>query len=419
MISKSIFITSWLHKELNRSKVPIQLYATSIFFMLFITDNQKYLFLFLAVVFLLCFILKVHIRENLKKEVQTRILHTSKKIEKELLDIFWEVEQTMISIGQESLKTSPENRFPVWQRFREIFNHSASLQKKFIWPEFAWLDTDFKQLVNTRLGILNPPVDISQREYTKVVFQTPWKLHFARPGPILPLDESHSWILPFGMGIVDKNGNRVGTVAGAFYRTDIIKKIDSLVSDKSINFALLDTHGDIFVQITPKDLSKQIPLSQLEKLKNSPFFRETTLTAVPFTLVTYMDDESFLKEFYLQFIPSLLKLFGGALFSTLFLYFFFARVLKQTQELKRTQANLEQAALVARSAATEKEKVIRNTQEKLQKSFQTMVIYTEILLKDLKQEISLELSSEKQIEFLEKIKEAEDTLTKIIANLPK
>lgn len=401
-----------LHKEFISSKLPHKSYATSIFLMpaqeIFFSNFNKAFkqHLWLAFFFLIAMplVLGWIVKDHLKKQADLRVVEEGKRIEEEILTMVRETHEMMISIGKEISKDSA-NLYPIWFRLGEVFNHAESIKKSYTWPELAWIDTHMYQVVSTRLGVLDPPVDLSIRDYTKIASQRPWELRFAAPGPMLPIDEKGSILLPFGMGITDENGNFIGIVAGGFHREDIFKKINKTIRDKAIDFALIDHHDDAFVQTVGKNYKKS---NQYASDDISPFIsiQVVDLPGNPLTLVTYMDLAAFHQEYDRLFLPLLIKWIGGFLCIAILLYVFCYRVMKQNRQLEAVKKGLELATQLAASAGAEKEKFMRQIQSKLKDPFVIIVTYAEILLKYLKQEIDLELSQEKQIQFLNKIKKA-------------
>ncbi|MBA3239124.1 MAG: hypothetical protein H0T62_12355 [Parachlamydiaceae bacterium] len=342
------------------------------------------------------------VESQLNRKIDEEVLEAKNNIEKHLLTMFEDTREIMLSVGKEISKTPPSNLYPIWLLLREVFNHAKSVKRSYTLPEMAWVNPHMFQIVNTRMGILDPPIDLSVRDYSKHVSRQPWHLHFASPGPILPPDEKNNspLILPFGMGITDKEGSFIGTVVGAFYMQDIFNKINALLQNKLVHFALfLEGDEGIFAQTQGKDFKK-------EELSSFPFSYIIKLSGTPLTLVTYSDYPTFKREYYRTALPLLFKWFGTVICIATLIYAFCYGIKKQNQHLVIAKIRLGLAIEVAALANAERDRMMKRFREKVEEPFGSLVIYIEILSKYLKDEIDLEISDEKQIQFLEKVKMA-------------
>lgn len=104
--------------------------------------------------------------------------------------------------------------------------------------------------------------------------------------------------------------------------------------------------------------------------------------------------------------PSLIKTLGEGTCLIILVCFFLQGVIKKNHELAKTKKNLQQAFDVAQHSDKAKEIFLKSVRKDLKVPFITIVTYTEILLKQLRGEINLELSREKQIDFLNRIAQA-------------
>lgn len=365
--------------------------------------QYKWLVAFLILVITVPLVVGVMMSHHLRKRATSKAMNANKRIEYELITLFHAAHEMMIAIGQEISKDSGENLYQIWSRLSEIFGQTKSIKKSYVWPEMAWVDTSMHQLVSTRVGVSGHPIDLSIRDYTKVVFQAPWQLHFATPGTILPIDGKRSHILPFGMGISNKDGKFIGIVTGCFYKQDIFNKINNLIQNKEVSFVVLYNKNKIFIQTLGKSLKEDNFLSDdFSSLFVCCYINH--ILDIPFTVVTYLDNGDYYHDYYRLFLPFLFKWICGVFFVAILVFVFCYQVKNQNQKLEKIKNDLKKAIEIAACARVKRENTTIEMQKKLKDPFIIIVTYTEVIIKQLKHEIDLDLSFQKKIQFLEKIK---------------
>ncbi|MGE0754544.1 MAG: hypothetical protein AB7L92_05230, partial [Alphaproteobacteria bacterium] len=84
---------------------------------------------------------------------------------------------------------------PKLEKLLKTFN-----TKDHIYTLFSWVDIDKRIVVSSNRGILQEPVDVSDRDYVVKAAMTPWKVQIGRPvdGRV-----SDRWVIPVTMGITD------------------------------------------------------------------------------------------------------------------------------------------------------------------------------------------------------------------------
>ena len=123
--------------------------------------------------------------------------------------------------------------------------------KNQIYTVFNWISVDQKVLVSSNRGILEKPVDISDRDFVRRSVAEPWKMQIGRPieGRI-----SNRWVIPVVMGLTDYTGKFIGTILISLDISQLTEQISNLVRRDGISFAIIS-----------KTL---IPLTQVSEDKN-------------------------------------------------------------------------------------------------------------------------------------------------------
>lgn len=365
------------------------------------------------------------LHKRINYQAQERILQESNRIEKELVDLFQKTHELMTYIGKGIVNSQPEDLLLIWKQVKGTFARANKDKDSFMWPDLGWVDAQMQQILNTRSGVLSIPLDMSIRDYVRTAPMFPWTLQFAKPGPSIPEHLYGSLVIPFGMGIFDDRKTFLGIVSAAFNIPDLVKQIDQVIKDHTINFVILDRQGNIILQTLGHKLEeKENELNNLRKLlkkktasQSIAFSFVKQIKGTPFTLVTYLNHLTIQNEHYQKLVPILLKIVGGGLCCLVLVYFFLKSVMKQNRELIKTKKHLEEAVALAKASDFAKEEFLKRMQQELLQPFVNIVTYTDILLKSLKGEINLELSSDKEIQFLERIKEAAVDLQTLTTNV--
>lgn len=110
---------------------------------------------------------------------------------------------------------------------------------------FSWVNKDQMISVSNNLGVLEKPIDVSDRDYVKKSIAEPWKVHIGRP---IEGRLSHTWILPLSLGLTDKNGTYVGSVIVALDTESLGNDISRSMKDSGIRFAITNLSLTLLTQ---------------------------------------------------------------------------------------------------------------------------------------------------------------------------
>lgn len=110
---------------------------------------------------------------------------------------------------------------------------------------FSWVNKDQYITVSNNLGVLNKPIDVSDRDYVKKAIAEPWKVHIGRP---IEGRLSHTWILPLSLGLTDRNGTFIGSVIVALDTEALGNDISRSMKDTGIRFAITNLSLTLLTQ---------------------------------------------------------------------------------------------------------------------------------------------------------------------------
>lgn len=110
---------------------------------------------------------------------------------------------------------------------------------------FSWVNKEQLITVSNNLGVLDKPIDVSDRDYVKKSIAEPWKMHIGRP---IEGRLSRSWILPLSLGLTDKNSTYLGTVIVALDTETLSNNISRSIKDNNIHFAITNLSLTLLTQ---------------------------------------------------------------------------------------------------------------------------------------------------------------------------
>lgn len=102
--------------------------------------------------------------------------------------------------------------------------------------KFYWIDNK-NLLVATSDGLIPNPIDLNDRVYLQKTSREFNKIYNGDPivGAL-----SHRYILPVGVGVGDKNGKYLGTLAASFQISEIVERYLKIANKNRAGFVILD-----------------------------------------------------------------------------------------------------------------------------------------------------------------------------------
>jgi signal transduction histidine kinase len=367
--------------------------------------GYRYFYIFIvAVVFIssVCFsyIIYKSCYNDLKRKVNSEANHINNVLE----DIFDETANIMdYIIG----KQIAQNNYNDLNTIANILANSSIIASKtkrmYSWSLFDWVSTDGKTVVNSQMGIMSSPIDNSRYTFNDVCREFPNTLQLSHP---TIGHTSGMWVIPAGMGVVDKTRKYIGLLAVGFNVAELNTKIAGHLADGDTSFLVLDNEFRIILQsannaIDPKssyfkDLlhdtsyftKKSGELTKPIEYKNLTYYHYKRMEKYPYIILTGFENSAIYREFQSQAIPQIAELLLMGIFCFLLLYFFRKRLLAMTQ-----------------SSHIMRDQLLTRLNLEMQTTVGSILTICDVLLRYYKGEIDVGISPEKKIELVTQIQE--------------
>lgn len=247
---------------------------------------------------------------------------------------------------------------------------SPSLSNSFSWTAFSWSDEDYQIIVDNKNGIVKEPLDLSLRSHVPMTEKEPNKFHLGTP---IIGSTSGKWVIPGGVGLVDKNGKYLGATTTGFEIEILAKLLHNVVQNQNVRFSLFgqngipilygdiksfgidkstddDTTNDLAISKVLDEINsaKSDKVSSISLIKNRHAFLAKKINNYPYILFLQFDPKGINNKLLdLLFTRSIELL--SVLFSFIILLFLVYREKQQGQKI----VNLKQAADQAHEAKVE------------------------------------------------------------------
>ncbi|MCE2926509.1 MAG: hypothetical protein LW823_02535 [Rickettsiales bacterium] len=232
---------------------------------------------------------------------------------------------------------------------KQDLNQMAGMLKSFetkgsIYSVFSFVSPQGKVVVSSNKGVLDEPIDVSDRDYVKLAYNEPWKMQIGEPvdGRV-----SGRWIIPIAMGVTHYTGKHIGTVLISVDIEMLTQEIRSLLKTDSISFAIVSKN---LVPLTEVSDEKEFVLNHFparKLLKNNLsasnkgiiergnlFIGSSLYTyyrvapAHPYIILLGYDARKNDENVRNQLWSRLLQVLGFAIFFVLFLWIMRARMIR-------------------------------------------------------------------------------------------
>src|SRR5690606_20241991 len=101
---------------------------------------------------------------------------------------------------------------------------------------FSWIGPTQHAMVSSNRGILEKPVDLSDRDYVKQVLTDPWHMTIGRP---IEGRVSNHWVIPVAIGLTDYTGKFIGTLMISLDINVLTERLSKLIKRDGISFAIV------------------------------------------------------------------------------------------------------------------------------------------------------------------------------------
>jgi hypothetical protein len=169
-----------------------------------------------------------------KKHTADLLLSTGQKIENLLQN---DIEYTKHQMGYIANQIKINGNDPYYiDKLLKIFKSDRKLNVALSWNMFSWVDAKHKLTIDGNEGILKDPYDMSSRDYIPCTVERPGELCIGHP---LHGAVSKQWLIPAGLGVVDKSNHYIGAIVFGFDINSLVYKIEKTINLQGISFALL------------------------------------------------------------------------------------------------------------------------------------------------------------------------------------
>lgn len=188
----------------------------------------------LALIIWFCF----HLVAIEKHKIQTALEIESTRLERAFDD---RIDHTFALIQNINLQIAknPQSKEHV-NAVLEKFRTTPELSDTFSWTIFSWSNTQNKIIVDANYGIIKQPFDLSGRDYMPLTKNQPQKFHLGEP--VLG-STSKTWMIPGGVGAVDKNGNYIGATTIGFAIDALSRSLHKALQNQNVSFELFDAQN--------------------------------------------------------------------------------------------------------------------------------------------------------------------------------
>lgn len=174
-----------------------------------------------------------------KSKIRNELTIEATKVERILVDNFNHTVSILNSINAQ-IKEDPYNKKHINEVLKR-FKTSADLTGAFSWTIFSWADSSHQIIVDSTYGIMKDPFDLSIRDYVHYAKAEPGKFVL---GNTVIGSTSRKWMIPSGIGLLDKNGNFAGTITIGFEINVLAKIIQDLMQSKTVKIIIFDTKNN-------------------------------------------------------------------------------------------------------------------------------------------------------------------------------
>ena len=303
-----------------------------------------------------------------KYKIKTALETESTRIERALID---RVEHTFAIIDSINLQIAlkPQDKSHINEILKK-FKTSPELVDTFSWTIFSWANAQGFITVDAQYGILKQPFDLSVRDYIPLTKSEPNKFHL---GNAVFGSTSKKWMIPGGVGAVDKNGQYLGATTIGFEIGALARALHKAIQDNNIGFELLTIQGEPILHADkhyfgpsqnkemvenrlknfPRDsliksMLEQINstpenfISNVSLAKNSHGYLVKKVNNFPYLLVLQYDGKAIKHSLWQAFISRSIEIFLLFLTASFLLIFIYKRERKQRQKILSLKRIVEQ-----------------------------------------------------------------------------
>jgi len=247
------------------------------------------------------------------------------------------------SIGRQMVHSGVDNLYEVARLLQSLDGNTAKQNV------FSWVDASQQIVASSKAGVLDKPVDVSDRDYMKKSITEPWKIQIGRP---TEGRHTEKWVLPVALGLTDYNGKYLGSVLLSIDIHSLTEEIRGVIKKSGISFAILSRNLILMTEQSDAQefLQRHFSLDQLSRinfdaisfgeLSRPTLFEQGKIYSVyevsntyPFIYLLGYDAAQGWEGLRQTLLPRLLQLLVIAAFLMSFLWMIRQRVIRPVVEL--------------------------------------------------------------------------------------
>lgn len=174
-----------------------------------------------------------------KNKIQDELKIEATKVERILAYNFNHTAEVLGNINAQ-IKKDPYNKKYINEIIKK-YKINANQNDEFSWTVFSWANSDHQIIVDSIYDIMKEPFDLSIRDYVHYAKAEPGKFFIGQPGIG---STSKKWMIPGGIGLLDKNEKFAGTVTIGFEISVLAKIVQDSMQSKTVKIIIFDTKNE-------------------------------------------------------------------------------------------------------------------------------------------------------------------------------
>lgn len=164
------------------------------------------------------------------RKVSAEMEQEALRIERGLTTEIERASYLLEAIGRQILQRGTQDKTIIAQMLRS-FDTSSDY-----YSVFLWVDEDLRGVTSSRQGVLETPVDLSDRDYIHKSKAEPFKIQIGKPinGRI-----SGKQVIPLSMGLTDYTGKYIGAVTLSLDLQALSANVQEYIRNQDVGFAIL------------------------------------------------------------------------------------------------------------------------------------------------------------------------------------
>lgn len=168
--------------------------------------------------------------DSQKKDITQRMHQAALRMDNALAHEISHARYVMEAIGKQIIGNGGNNYASISRVFQSF--NSTNGEDRII---FSWVNRDQQLVVNSHFGVLDNPINVSDRDYVKRALAEPWRITLGRP---IKGRLSKQWVLPMSIGISADSGTFLGVLYMGLIIDRLSEEAKKAIGDDAISFAI-------------------------------------------------------------------------------------------------------------------------------------------------------------------------------------